>query len=1136
MSTGILGSTRINLENFTDRIEPRKEFWTLYHQMEEQLAERKSTKKKDLPRSQVMMYHGVGGIGKTTLLAKLKQELIEDRKSNNQPAPVYADYSFQSTARDYRSVLRQLCTELQDRGGFAFPHLLYGLYHYAVKRGEPAESPNVKGLLEKNPVLAYTMKALDFVPVVGSIPKLVELADAEIAKFLTWLDSRKDDIKELASMDADSLYAELPILFAKDMQMNIQQKYNSGKYTAPVVIFLDTYEDLVNDQQTAAEGDSWLRCEWGIVRNIPGVLWVFAGRNALRWEDYDPYWTPGPAHYLLGSLSDEDSYTYLQKQNIHDKKLLHQLYKLTNGTPLFLDICVQQYRTLSLTHDKITIDMFGKSPKKLIESFILKMSDSQTDIVYMLSALQNWTESLLDELAPKILRNYSDTAYYSILEQSFIQYTEDTHYHIHKTMSAVLQNTPPGKAIGKRTGKELMAYFAPTLKKGKLFSPEFAQAMAYATRGAILYYPNREDFRKYFEETLLSKLLEIVEIGYFHQILSTMDMFETYARQKEDDLLYVLWLQVASVYARTQNNKEDALGFSDAALLLCQRLVKEGDPVLLSAMHYRAVALNFAEEYQAALELEQQVLETCRASMGKNALATLRAKQLLAIIKNNLGDSEEALRLQNETREQLVAHHPDNMGMIFQLQSDIADTYGKMGFHKEELVIRQNVWEQQCNTWGEDDPRTLLSMDNMADSAAISGNHSAAIAIKEMVVEKFISSRGATDQETINAMQDLESFRNEAILHSEHSDVKQADESYTDGAVSGNIVPENKPDIREDDNTGAASDAAPVDAHTTMDKIIGSLGISADKLDAILSGDIAKFRDAAEENASSQGLSQEATPVQNTQPDTDMKPSAPEESPEEEQASNTAEKAAAPTEPVAAEKPEESIDPSFFRSKPATPAEPEASAPAEAPAAPATAAPSSAPKILSSGTIASLAALIASKAEKKPEEKKEEAATADAPAVTETPAAVTPAEVAPETPAPTRKQDTPKADPADTLSALAALMAAKAKPEEKKEEAAPVTETAPAEAPAVTETPAAVTPAEVAPEAPAPTQKQDTPKADPADTLSALAALMAAKAKPEEKKEETAPVTEAAPAEAPAVTETPAAVTPAEVAPETPAP
>lgn len=107
---------------FTDREEPRESFWKNYRQYKELMQGEGEVK--------VLAYYGIGGIGKTTLLHKLQEEM---RERIREPRYVYFDFNI---AQDARTVLDYLKTKLTKEYGYSFPLYDLGVYAYAQKIGE----------------------------------------------------------------------------------------------------------------------------------------------------------------------------------------------------------------------------------------------------------------------------------------------------------------------------------------------------------------------------------------------------------------------------------------------------------------------------------------------------------------------------------------------------------------------------------------------------------------------------------------------------------------------------------------------------------------------------------------------------------------------------------------------------------------------------------------------------------------------------------------------------------------------------------------------------------------------------------------------------------------------------------------
>ena len=121
---------------FTDREEPRNTFWQQYNAAVADL----SNEDEDI---RVIHYYGVGGIGKTSLLKKLMEEMNQQLTK-----PLYAHYNFES-GTDTRDVLKALKAMLERKYQFDFILFNLGLYIYAQKRGEDAVAVEKKSLLPK---------------------------------------------------------------------------------------------------------------------------------------------------------------------------------------------------------------------------------------------------------------------------------------------------------------------------------------------------------------------------------------------------------------------------------------------------------------------------------------------------------------------------------------------------------------------------------------------------------------------------------------------------------------------------------------------------------------------------------------------------------------------------------------------------------------------------------------------------------------------------------------------------------------------------------------------------------------------------------------------------------------------------
>ena len=363
---------------FTDREEPRATFWKNYKHFKQEMQSDGEIR--------VLAYYGIGGIGKSSLLNRLQEEIEEKIV---QPKYVYFDFNI---AQDLRSVLDYIRGQLVKKYNFKFSLYDLGIYSYAQKIGENIKAPEIQGFIDKSPLLACAVEAVGSIPVAGIAIQLLKAADKGVAFIRNVVNDHKRELSEIEYKKPAELYDYLPYLFAQDIADNLD---NSDE---PLLIFLDTYERLVNEMSPFGEplnNDLWLRGEEGLIQNIPNVMWIIAGREKLKWEHFDSDWHDALEQHILGNLSHSDADNFLRIAGISESKLRHDIYVLTNGTPVYLDLCVDRYVSLNKRHEDISISDFGKNVYSLVERFARYLDDSRKDIVYMLSCLMIWNEYMI---------------------------------------------------------------------------------------------------------------------------------------------------------------------------------------------------------------------------------------------------------------------------------------------------------------------------------------------------------------------------------------------------------------------------------------------------------------------------------------------------------------------------------------------------------------------------------------------------------------------------------------------------------------------------------------------------------------------------------------------------------------------
>ena len=469
-----------NSSFFLDREDPRKVFWDTYSTI-------RNTLNSDDQDVRIIHYYGIGGIGKSSLLKKIRQEMDERL---NKSMYVMIDLESGSNMRD---VLNKIRTSLVETHQFQFPLFDLAQFVYLIKSGLGSEHDDgalnnnrASSFISKNPEVQTLLDLAGLViPGSGSVVAVIKSIDKLISKAKERYGSsgRQKDLEQLRFAEPQDIYASLPLYLAKDLNRNLES------CSEPLVIFFDTYECLVNEMTAFGEPlheDNWLReMKSGLTTNVVNCLWILAGREKLKWAEIDPHWYDSIHLYPLGDLSEVDSDDFLRKRGVKEESLRQDMYRLTNGTPIYLELCVNNYHALGQTLELRTIENIGNSTIDLIGVFMKYMDDEKKDLNMMLACLDFWTEDLLAVLCEKVLSNVSKTSLFKVNDYSYIRIISDEGiYTMHATIRQLFMERCP-MSIKTKTSRVVSDYlFNLIFEKSLSMSEEEIYYLSY-TRLAV---------------------------------------------------------------------------------------------------------------------------------------------------------------------------------------------------------------------------------------------------------------------------------------------------------------------------------------------------------------------------------------------------------------------------------------------------------------------------------------------------------------------------------------------------------------------------------------------------------------------------------------------------------------------------
>ena len=667
--------TELSAEDlFTDREVPRKVFWDLYDSMS-----------VDNGECEVLTYYGIGGIGKSSLLNKLSLEL-ED-KTSKKKMPNYAFFSFEGNASKEEflfSLSRQMM--LYEK------KLRFPLFDYAFSRIFILERKNIseftdnaKNLFEENHLVKIATK------IGGQIIPGLDTA-IEVAEEICSLASGKISEKERKTGKCAKLYNEIDTLPIDKLKGMLQKyfRYDVQHFllenSEPYVVFVDGYENyvsLIKDGNLSEGVDDWFSKE---LVKLPNVLWVIGGREKLNWDEEV---LPDEHQHRVGDLSELDSAEFFRKCGIIDEELVSALYKLTNGTPAYLDLCKETYDKIVISK-KPTIEDFGKDTNELVRRYFKKMEENDQKIMVMLSFLPKvWDMPMAEQVAKALgyeayLDNLDKLIKLSVFEKV------DKGIKIHETSRNVIREAHKDRQ--ERIGAAIIQYLARVLLESKdsvdymqrcmqfaevfelcekkVLSDEEISCIVSQIEAEVMY---SSEYAK--GEMVISKLEEkLHKVGYKPEIILLYKFMEVNLCQKQ--MKYDEYHKMTANLWDYVNEKVEPLTVFH---------LKSAELLAVSCMNFG--------DYTAALSVFNYILE-CRQFVkewsGENDISIIGN---MAIACRELGYYEEAKKGFEIVYDDMIA--TDKTDNIYTLKAlrDVGDIYRRLGNVDEAKKIFEYIIE-----------------------------------------------------------------------------------------------------------------------------------------------------------------------------------------------------------------------------------------------------------------------------------------------------------------------------------------------------------------------------------------------------------------------------------------------------------
>lgn len=341
--------------------------------------------------SNVIVFHGPGGIGKTSVRKMVESLLL---KPSEIPYAV-VDYEPESSQRSAERTFAQIRRQL---GRYSLKFTAFDLVW--ARYWEETTQQRISNT-KIPPELEDAVGVLAIIPILGdaaqSIISLAKLSQSASQ----WFEERfgKANVTRLQQMNALDLVKLMPEAMAHDLEKMVEDKRNRGNgEDGRITVIFDGFERLEEHGI-----DDWFIRDF--CQASGSTLKVIFGREALRWDRYQPLWQKHVIHHpALANLDAEDALEYLKKRGIQDPDLSQYITELTDGFPYHLrlaaDLCQQiqeaTERAPSVA-DFAEIESNSSIGEALLSSLLRQLDKSDYDAA-ILASIPRWFNQEIIEL------------------------------------------------------------------------------------------------------------------------------------------------------------------------------------------------------------------------------------------------------------------------------------------------------------------------------------------------------------------------------------------------------------------------------------------------------------------------------------------------------------------------------------------------------------------------------------------------------------------------------------------------------------------------------------------------------------------------------------------------------------------
>lgn len=386
----------------------------------------------------VLMFYGIGGVGKSMLLAENEQSFQQ----------LFADSILFSVdlhdagKRTIDSTLLEFVENCSNKKvKFEAFNLAYTLYFSKKHAGE--EYDRNKSLVDNEFNLFFKILGVFDNGAIETVVDIIERI-VNFAKKKSLREDVLDDLKQFDSLSLPEIEQRLPAYFQYDISRFISENPNTH-----ILFSIDTFEAL-NVQQTEEihrrKNEEWIQelIAYFNSGSIPNCRFVIYGRDKLVWEED---WESFVTQFELQDFSKEWTKHYLDFAGIKDNNIIKKIISNSKGHPFYLYLSAKTYSDICNQGKTPTIDDFGRNPKEIIRRFIYNLSDEEVNILKYLAVTNSFSYEIFTYILSKFHIACDPERFKHIISYSFIHGLSGNEYYIHSLMRNGLKDCTDGKSI-----------------------------------------------------------------------------------------------------------------------------------------------------------------------------------------------------------------------------------------------------------------------------------------------------------------------------------------------------------------------------------------------------------------------------------------------------------------------------------------------------------------------------------------------------------------------------------------------------------------------------------------------------------------------------------------------------------------